>query len=229
MEGRREPDPPVILDAAISLDGFVAGPNDSPERPYGEGGESLRTWRSDEYGPTDDALGEELGAVVTGKRTFDNSIDPSDVESGDVPVIVVTHDPPSALLATDRLIFVTEGVRPALERAKGVAHGRPVQVQSAEVGREALREGLVDEIHLHVVPVVLGSGRRLFVESSDLLELEQVHSEEGDRVTHLIYRVRPGSGSFRSPNERARPRSASRGKTRKVRPGRHSRSRRRKT
>jgi dihydrofolate reductase len=201
---------------SISLDGFVAGPNQSVENPIGEGGMRLHEWVFDtaawraQHGleggedSTDSAVVEELtgnvGAVVMGRRMFGGGDGPWD-ESwqgwwGDdppfhVPVFVLTHHPRETLPMEGGTTFefVTGGVESAFERAHAAAGGRDVAVAGgASTVRQFLAAGLLDELYLHVVPVLLGAGERLLEDVGDP-RLEPVEVVASPAVTHVRYRV----------------------------------------
>ncbi len=203
---------------STSLDGFVAGPLQSEQDPLGVGGESLhdwvvelKAWREAQGmdGGTVNAstpiMEEELtnvGAEIMGRGKFGPpSGGPWGAEPwpgwwGDdppfhKPVFVVTHHEREPLILSDTTFsFVTDGIESALEQARQVAGGRDVFVGGgAEVINQYLAAGLVDEIELHVVPILLGDGARLFDGVGPGLRLEQVRAVDAPGVTHLKYRV----------------------------------------
>jgi dihydrofolate reductase len=206
--------PKVFADIDMSLDGFVAGENPSPENPLGVGGERL-IWYGDDvndgeadfegaYGPVDAGVlrssMEGEGAVVMGRRTFEVSID----AWGEEPPIhkscfVLTSRPREPVEKPGRttFTFVDTGPHEALRLAREAAGGLDVGVMGgARTIRELLAEGLLDELRLHVVPVLLGRGIRLFDESlGGRVELEKVEVLDGERATHLVLRLRPKTGS----------------------------------
>ena len=202
---------------SASLDGYVAGPNQSHEYPLGEGGESLhdwmlelRAWREPhgQEGGTENVSSEifeeeraNVGAEIMGRGKFGP---PDGGPWGDepwrgwwgedppfhMPVFVLTHHEREPLTLTDTTFtFVTDGIESALDQAKEAARGKDVFLGGgAELINEYLAAGLVDEIELHVVPLIFGSGSRLF-ESVPNLQLEQLRAVEAPGVTHLKYRV----------------------------------------
>jgi dihydrofolate reductase len=199
----------VVIDMSISLDGFVAGPNDGPERPLGErGGERIFDW----YQAGGEAIGgdprfrpsgadrpivEEMfaasGAVVSGRRTYDiaggwGGTFPVNA----LPVFVVTHVPPAnPPLGESRMTFVTDGVERAIHEAREAAGDGVVGVSGASIAQQALRLGLVDELRLHVAPILLGDGVRLFEHLGDEgIELDFLDVISGPGATHLRYAVR---------------------------------------
>jgi dihydrofolate reductase len=204
---------------SISLDGFVAGPNQSEENPLGEGGELLHewviplaAWREAHGGQGGEVNAsariveearENIGAAVMGRNMFGPiGGGPWDDEWtgwwGDdppyhYPVFVVTHHPrdPVEMKGRTTFHFVTDGTRSALEQAKEAAGGKDVMLWGGgDIVQQYLAEGLLDELELHVVPLLLGDGARLFPNSSGApVQLEQVRAVEAPGVTHLKYRV----------------------------------------
>jgi dihydrofolate reductase len=205
---------------SISADGFVAGPNQSEENPLGEGGEGLHDWivplaawreAHDKQGGEVNAsarIVEEsranIGAGVMGRNMF-GPIGGGDWGDGrwkgwwgDTPpyrndVFVVTHHPrePVAMDGGTTYHFVTDGIERALEQAKEAANGQDVMLWGgAQIINQYLAAGLLDELELHIVPVLLGGGARLFDDlgGSDV-ELEQIRAVEAPGVTHIKYRV----------------------------------------
>lgn len=210
----------LILDLTMSLDGFVAGPNRTVESPLGEGGDRLHEWmfglasfreRHGESGGTrnaDDELVREAvdatGAVLMGRRMFsgrDGSWEDDPIADGwwgddppfHVPVFVLTHHPRETVTKEGgtSFTFVTEGIEAALERARAAAGEKNVHVAGgADVAQQYLRAGLLDEILIHIAPVLLGDGVRLFDnlgDASPRLELTRVL--DSPAVTHVSYRV----------------------------------------
>jgi dihydrofolate reductase len=194
---------------SMSLDGFIGGPNDGPEAPMGEGGERLLAWYSG--GDTEYRLpGTEMvfmvspqtaellretrrttGALVTGRRTFDLTNGWGGRHPLDVPVFVLTHTVPQEwLYEGSPFTFVTDGLESALEQAKAVAGDKDVGVGAANIVQQCIRAGLLDEIHVDLVPVLLGDGVRLLDHlGTEPIELESTRVIEGAGVTHLTFRV----------------------------------------
>jgi dihydrofolate reductase len=194
---------------SMSLDGFIAGPNDGPERPLGEGGERLFAWYSS--GDIDYRLpGTEMvfrishasaellreahrtmGAFVTGRRTFDITNGWGSRPPLGVPTFVVTHTVPEEwVYEGSPFTFVTEGVESAVERAKAAAGDKNVAVGAASIAQQCIRAELLDEIHVDLVPVLLGGGVRLFEHlGTEPIELESTRVIEAPGVTHLTFRV----------------------------------------
>ena len=209
----------VYAEISVSLDGFVAGPNISPEQPLGEGGERLHDWvtalaswkeshgkSGGGTGPDDELMKQSIargGAVIMGKNMFGPGQGaPSDDGSwqgwwGDDPpfhqqVFVLTHQKREPLQLSDTTFtFVNDGPESALEQARAAAGDDEVQIAGgAGAIQQYLAGGQLDELFLHVAPVLLGGGVRLF----DNLEgaepkLEPVEAIESPVVTHLRYRV----------------------------------------
>jgi len=207
----------------MSLDGFIAGPNQSEEHPLGEGGEQLHEWalalaawrapHGHEGGEVnastkvvEESL-ENIGATVMGRNMFGGTgaweDHPWDGWWGDdppfhTPVFIVTHHArePVAKEGGTTFTFVTDGIESALERAREAAGGKDVALGGgANVAQQYLKAGLIDEMTIHVVPVLLGDGARLFDNLGDAdIELECMRAIEAPGVTHLTYRVVKASG-----------------------------------
>jgi dihydrofolate reductase len=182
----------IVLFMAMSLDGFIAGPDDTVREPAGRGGERLFAWSDD--GATSKAVHAEYaatGAVLSGRRTYDlvNGWD-GDHHDG-VPMFVLTHEPPRAVPpGAGTYTFVTDGVESAVAQAKSAAGEKDVLLHGADITQQCLRAGLLDEMVLHLMPVLLGEGRRLFDHlGSAHVELELIDIREAPQATHLRYRV----------------------------------------
>ena len=185
----------VILDTSMSLDGFMTADNRTAEVPLGEGGEVLTQWAMDDAAGVE-LLGKwvgNLGASIAGRVTYDTSLPwwGPNGPSGDArrPLFVVTHQAPQDTLENGVYSFVTDGINGALAQAQAAAGDKDVVVMGgANVGRQYLRAGLIDEVQIHLVPVVLGAGTPMFddVGRLDLTTLEAVRSEH---ATHLRYRI----------------------------------------
>jgi dihydrofolate reductase len=187
----------VIVGMSMSLDGFVTGPHVSRKNPLGEGGEILHHWLGPTSTPADQAVLQEMadgaGAILMGRRSYDISVGDGGWgdggPAGQVPCFVLTHNPPAE--APDVFTFVTDGIESAIAQAQAVAGERTVGLHGATAAQQALAVGLLDEIQVHLVPVLLGSGVRLF----DLLGADPVELvrnrviEAGSGVTHLRYSV----------------------------------------
>jgi dihydrofolate reductase len=194
----------VAAGITVSVDGYIAGPDDGPGRGLGTGGERLHYWvfggpwtyGSPERGQPsgvdkewlEDVLGTN-GAVVTGRGTYEAAGHWGDRNPWGIPVFVVTHRPEEQP-AGDEFIFVG-GVVEAIERAKAAAGDKQVHVMGgAQVIRQALSAGLVDELTIIVAPVVLGGGKRLFDGFSGSVELEHLGVRQSPFATFIDYRVK---------------------------------------
>jgi dihydrofolate reductase len=193
----------------VSLDGFISGPNDGPDAPMGVGGERLLAWYAagdTEYrlpgtdmvfmvsAPTAEFLRETretTGALVFGRRTFDLTHGWGGKHPLDVPVFVVSSSvPPAWVYEGSPFTFVTDGLESALEQAKAVAGDKDVGVGAASIVQQCIRAGLLDEIHIDLVPVLLGGGVSLFDHlGTGPIDLEITRVIQGAGVTHLTYRV----------------------------------------
>lgn len=200
----------VRVDMAMSLDGYIAGPNDGPEAPLGQGGERLHTWMfkiaswrerqglpGGETGIDSDLIEETFvntGVYVMGRRMFDLGVDHwGENPPFRAPVFVLTHRPREPLIKEGgtTFTFVTDGIASAVEQARAVAGDLDVRVSGgASVVQQALRAGLVDAIQLHLAPVLFGSGTPLFHDiGPDRIELECTRIVDSPGVTHLRFRV----------------------------------------
>lgn len=193
----------VRLYMSMSVDGFVTGPDDGPGQGLGAGGERLHAWLRDggvdptSHRPAGGANAEVFdeamatGAVVTGRRTFDHAGGWAGDHHDGVPVFVLTRSVPEEP-PPGHARYVTD-VRSGVSQARAAAAGRDVMMHGASAAQACLEAGQLDEIELHVVPVLLGRGRRLFDGlAPGRAELELVRAREGSGVLHLRYRVLGG-------------------------------------
>jgi dihydrofolate reductase len=210
----------VRLDISMSLDGFIAGPNQTLDQPLGEGGDLLHQWivglaswrephglTGGTTGPDDELVKESVsgtGAFVMGRRMFSGGEGPwADDPNADgwwgeeppfgVPVFVLTHHArePVVKEGGTTFNFVTDGTEAAVEQARAAAGDRSVTVAGgANVVQQCLSAGLIDELQIHVIPVLLGGGVRLFDRvSAGTVELELERVIDSPAVTHLRYRL----------------------------------------
>jgi len=209
----------VVAEISTSLDGYVAGPNPTLENPLGEGGDQLHEWAvrlkswrethglpDGESGPDDELLAESVaatGAVVMGRQMFSGGEGPWEDDAnangwwGDEPpfhkpVFVLTHHAREPLvLKGTTFTFVTDGLDSAIDDARAAAAEQDVLVAGgADTIDQAIRAGLVDELQLHLAPVLLGAGARLFDGvAPELPRFEITQVIESPLVTHLRYRV----------------------------------------
>jgi dihydrofolate reductase len=206
----------VTCHISISLDGFVAGPNQSLDNPIGEGGMRLHEWvfQTDswrgqhgidggEQSPDSKVaaeMTEGVGAYIMGRNMFGGGDGPWDEAwTGwwgedppyHVPVFVLTHHPrePLTMQGGTTFHFVTDGIEPALEQARAAAGDQDVAIAGgASCVRQYLAAGLLDELYLHIVPIVLGAGERLLEDVGDPT-LEPIDVVASPAVTHVRYRV----------------------------------------
>lgn len=194
----------TVLYMSMSLDGFVAGPNEGPGNGLGDGGHRLHEWALTGADADDKAVGRPAGvngevfdefmatgAVVAGRGTFE----PAGGWGGDhhdgVPIFVLTRQEPDSVTGQWPLVSHVADVRTAMTRAKEAAGDKNVLVHGAGTAQLALAAGVLDEIEIHLIPVLLGQGRRLFDNlGPEHVELERTRILEGeDGVTHMHYRV----------------------------------------
>ena len=197
----------AVLYMSMSLDGFIAGPNETPEHGLGDGGHRLHEWAlGDDSSGSSGAPGRttagvngrvvdemmSTGAVVAGRGTFE----PAGGWGGDhhdgVPIWIHSRHEPGIDISRWPLVTYVDDVRTAMTEAKSAAGNRNVLVHGAAVAQLALAAGVLDELELHVVPVLFGQGRRLFDNlDPEQIELERTRILEGEGgVTHMRYRVR---------------------------------------
>lgn len=198
----------VILYMAMSLDGFITGPNDDAANPAGINGMRLMDWLNGVSGRGDsvDSVGgyrpsnpnsqlvfdESMatGAIITGKRTGDFAGYWGGEHHNGVPIFVPTHRAP-ADNPYPRVHYVTDGIEECVAQAKAAAGGQDVMMHGAYTAQSALRAGVLDVIEIQLRPVLLGQGRRLFDHlPPDHIELELVRTLEAPGVLHLRYEVR---------------------------------------
>lgn len=188
----------VLLELSVSLDGYVTGPDVRPEEPMGDGGERLHEWMfagksATEVETFQTAKYSEIGALIMGRRMVDLGIGPWGEEpTFHAPCFVVTHRPAEKIVKKGgtSYIFVTDGIEAALERAREAADPQDVQVNGgADVAQQFLNAGLLDEIRLHLVPIFLGAGTRLFDGVRTDVRLVLREAQHQPAVTHLIYEV----------------------------------------
>jgi dihydrofolate reductase len=185
-----------ICDMSMSLDGYVTGPNDSRENPFGDGAEILHDWIFDAATDEDRAVLQDMrdsvGAIVMGRTSFDKNEGDGGWNDGgplgDTPCFVVTHRAPKSSHPSI-YTFVTDGVATAIEQAKQTAGDKKVSLFGATVMQQALPLGLVDEIRVHVVPVLLGGGTPLFAALDSTISLERTQVVATPAATHLGFRV----------------------------------------
>jgi dihydrofolate reductase len=188
---------------SMSLDGYIAGPNDSPENPGGDDFMRLHDWYGFASEPAPDTAttsaiarqfldeGKATGAVVSGR----NTVEQVDHWGGDhhegVPIFVPSHRPPGPSVAAYPLVtYVTDGIVSAMAKAKAAAGDRNVMVHGAYTAQTALEAGVLDELQIHQIPVLFGGGRRLFETLPTRVELEVIRVIDTPEATHIRYHIR---------------------------------------
>jgi dihydrofolate reductase len=190
----------TVLYMSMSLDGFIAGPNDDRGNGLGVDGHRLHDWLADGTDPASHrpsgvsgGVFDELmatGAVVAGRRTFEIAGGWSGDHHDGVPIFVVTRRPPDGGAPDWPLVTYVTDVASAMARAKDAAGDRNVLVHGARTAQLALAAGVLDELEIHQIPVLLGQGRRLFDHlGPHHIELELARIVDAPGVTHLRYRV----------------------------------------
>lgn len=188
-----------VLYMSMTLDGYIAGPNDEPGNPGGDGFDRLHEWFAPgggEFVRPSGSAGElfdemmAIGAVVTGRRTAEQA----DHWGGDihgVPIFVLSHRSPAPSVANYPLVtYVTDGIASAMAQAKAAAGDRNVMVHGAYTAQRSLEVGVLDELQIDQIPVLFGGGRRLFETLPSRIELEIVRVIDTPQATHIRYRVR---------------------------------------
>ena len=196
----------TVLYMSMSLDGFIAGPNEGPDNALGDGGQRLHDWvlsgdRAENHaqafdhltGPDREVFEEFMstGAVLAGRGTFE----PAGGWNGDhhdgVPIFILSRHEPSPEFARMPAVTYVTDLESAVAAAKQAAGDKNVLVHGASIAQWALAAGLLDELQIHLVPVLLGEGRRLFEHlGTEQRQLEPVRVVQGRDATHLRYRVR---------------------------------------
>lgn len=205
----------VILNMSMSLDGYIAGPNHSVKKPLGEGGERLHDWL---FKGSDAAVNDRVASNIEGregfklntvnadvlKETFDTSgaflmgrrwFDHGEKVWGDspfnMPVFVVTHRMrENVVMGNTTFHFITDGIESAVRQAKEAAGDKNVITGGADLPRQLLKACLVDEIHISLIPVLLGNGIPLFDATiRKHIELQRISITEAPDVTHIRFRV----------------------------------------
>ncbi len=198
----------VTTGFSMSLDGFVAGPNDGPEKPLGEGGDRLFKWYSSDLEgevPMGEGMmkmsreGTELvqeaarsaGVLVTARRTFDIANAWGGRHPMDVPIVVVTHTIPQEWANKESIFtFVTDGVENAIEKARQIAGDKDIVVGAPSIVKQCLKAGLMDEIHLDLIPVLLFGGVRLFDELEIApVDMQIIDATANPGVAHITFRI----------------------------------------
>ncbi len=188
-----------VLYMSMSLDGYIAGPNDEVGNPGGDGFMRLHEWfvtpDGEFFRPSgpDGQLIDEInatGAVLVGRRLAEQ-IDHWGGDHHGVPIFVVSHRPPGPEVANYPLVtYVTDGIEAAMAQAKAAAGERNVLVHGAYTAQRALEAGVLDEVQIHLIPVLFGRDRRQFEVLPSRVELEIIRVIDTPQATHIRYRVR---------------------------------------
>lgn len=196
----------VIADISMSLDGYVTGPDPDLSHGLGRGGNAIQEWVFQSHSSPQDReflekAGEATGAIIMGRRTFDFVDSPGGWDENvdyaydhelpsRPPVFVVTHRAPEQTRLTGGISFVTDGIEAAVAEARRAAGDREVSVMGgAETIDRAIRAGVVDRIRIHLSPVLIGSGTRLFDLIDNQIALVQEDVIATPHATHITYRV----------------------------------------
>lgn len=190
-----------VLYMSMSVDGYIAGPNDGPDNPGGDGFGRLHDWfvsADGEFvrpeGPAGQIYDEmgEFGSILVGRRLSEQVDHWGGDHHGDgVKIFVVSHRPPGPTVANYPLVmYVNDGIVSAMAQAKAAAGDGKVMVHGAYTAQSALEAGVLDEVQIHQIPVLFGGGRRLFDILPSRIELEIVRVVDTPDATHIRYRVR---------------------------------------
>jgi dihydrofolate reductase len=194
----------VLAGITTSLDGYTTGPDDGPDKGLGEGGERLHYWvfggpwtyasgaRGEPTGADKQYLDEmnaRVGAVIGGRATYEAADHWGGSNPWPVPFFILTHHPDDA--PQDAGFTFVESLEEAIGRARGAAGDLEVQIMGgADVIRQALAAGQVDELSITIAPVILGAGKRLFDGFDSSVDLEHLQTLQSPLATHITYRVR---------------------------------------
>ncbi|MGO9595265.1 MAG: dihydrofolate reductase family protein [Steroidobacteraceae bacterium] len=197
----------VVVDVSMSLDGFIAGPDDDRARPLGgRGATHIFDWYFSGKVPYEGTMFrpqgnnrtvvaemfQQAGAMLTGRRTYEiangwNGTHPVNA----IPIVILTHKPPPTFpKGKSEIVFVTDGIESGVSKAKALAKNKHVGIGGASVAQQALKAGLVDELLLHIAPILLGEGVRLFEHLGDeAIRLRKIGSLDAEDTSHLRYEV----------------------------------------
>ena len=188
-----------VLYMSMSLDGYIAGADDGPDNPGGDGFMRLHEWLATTDGESDRPPGpagdlldemEATGAVLVGRRTAEQ-VDHYQGDHHGVPIFVASRrSPPPSVTDYPLVTYVTDGIENAMAQAKTAAGDRNVMVHGAYTAQRALEAGVLDELQVHQIPVLLGQGLRMFDVLPSPVELDVVRVIDTPAATHIRYRVR---------------------------------------
>ena len=188
----------IVYNMSMSLDGFVTSAGRTPETPLGVSGERLHEWGAEGADPRSLALIEEnaagVGAMITGRGTYDDSLPwwgpDGPTGAARIPLFVLTHRADPGPDPDSVYEFVTDGVESVVARARAAAGDKEIAVSGVEIGRVLLQSGHLDEIWIHVTPLLFGDGTRLYEQmGADPIDLELLDSVATPQAVHLRYRV----------------------------------------
>jgi len=186
----------VIFDISMSLDGFITAANARPEAGLGDGGERLHDWGFNSADPRDREVMEwyaTTGANIFGRTGYDHSIinwgADGPTSAARVPTVIISHSVPQDIPQGSVYSFV-DSVEAALETAKKLSGAKDIYITGADVAQQFLKRGLIDEISIHLVPVLFGSGTRLFEHlNSEHISLETIEVIQTAEAVHMRFRV----------------------------------------
>jgi dihydrofolate reductase len=195
----------VEIDISMSVDGFITGP-DERAAGLGHGGEILHYWFTKDPAASqllDDALFATSGAVVTSRKVYDGMNGWGETGFYRMAVFVLTHRPHDVVVKGDTTFtFITNGIEAEIAQARAAAGTKKVHIMGgATIAQQALQAGLVDSLHLHVAPVLLGAGTRLFDNLSQPIQLERTEIVESQHASHLRFQI---VGQHPAPEPRPR-------------------------
>lgn len=187
----------VSFAISMSLDGFITAADQTKDEPMGPGGARLHEWAFGADPANQEFMAgklDTLGAVITGRRNYDHSIPwwEANGPTGPArrPVFVVTHNAPDQSPEGGVYTFITGGIKEALRQAQETAAGKDVTVMGgADIGRQYIKAGLIDEITISLVPVLFGSGTRMFEDFGKHIQLEPLETFPAKDAVHLRYKV----------------------------------------
>lgn len=185
----------IIVNITMSLDGFIAGPGITEENPMGVNGQRLHDWLFAAKTPVDTAILDELmnssGAVILGNVTYSTAINGAweGVTPFKMPAFVLCSEKPNSLVTG--FVYITKGIHDALDKAKAVANGKNIWIMGgAYTARQFIKAGLVDELHIHIAPILLNAGTRLFEHiAHQHIPLKKLASTDTPAASHIVYKI----------------------------------------
>lgn len=187
----------ITAQMSMSLDGFIAGPDPSQDNPLGTNGEKLHDWifnNPDQENTLSISLKKNTGAAIIGYNMYFEAIpywEGTGPLGDDIPTFVLTTQENIPQDAPKAFIFVTDGIESALGQARTVAGSKDIWIGGgANTVQQYIKAGLLDELHIHIVPLLLGGGTSMFGELGEFIELDKVEVKDEPSVTHLTYRFK---------------------------------------